>query len=427
MINKWRISFAPPRVVFNKRRVVLEGGEIMYTLRSEIHIIKKNHRLFEYCDQMCFKSKNLYNYANYIIRQEFINNNNLVSAFDLNKDLKNEDVFRALPAKTSQQILIGLGRNWKSYFKSIKDWAKNQGKYTGKPKLPKYKDKEGRNVVYFDYQQGTLKEGKYKFPKSDYYIETEVQKEDFRQVQIFPYGTCYKISLIYRVKTNENKEINSNYLAIDLGIDNLATLTNSIGKSSIVINGRILKSINQFYNKKLAKLRSHIGRGTSNRIKALNMKRNNIVETHFHRTSRYIINYCVENDISNIVIGRNKDWQRNSNMKKKTNQKFVSIPFEMLIYQLKYKAEDVGINMTVIEEQYTSKSSFVDNDSIPTKFGDHQFSGKRIKRGLYKSKDGTLINADVNGSYNILRKCNPEFKYDGIEGVSLHPIRVNIL
>ena len=138
----------------------------MYVLRTEVHVIKKNHRLFNYCDDVCYKSKNLYNYVNYLIRQEFINNGKVFSSFDLNKMLKNEDVFKALPSKTSQQIIIKLGHNWKAYFGGIKDWAKNKDKYLGKPKLPKYKDKNGRNIVYFDYQQGTLKNGKYKFPKT---------------------------------------------------------------------------------------------------------------------------------------------------------------------------------------------------------------------------------------------------------------------
>lgn len=399
----------------------------MIVLRSEIHIINKNHRLFKYCDDVCFKSKNLYNYANYLIRQEFINNNKIISAFDLNKQLKNEDVFRSLPAKTSQQIIIQLGKNWKSFFKSIKDWSRNKSKYTGKPKLPKYKDKNGRNVVFFDYQQGTLKDGKFKFPLTNDFIETNVTKEQFRQIQIVPYGTCYKICVIFRQEIEENNKRNENYLAIDLGIDNLATLTNNIGLSPIIINGKILKSINQYYNKKIAKLRSYVGNKTSNRIKKLSFKRNNIVDTHFHKISRFIVNYCTSNKIDNIVIGRNKDWQRDSKMSKKVNQTFTQIPYEKLIKQLKYKSEEMRIKVIILEEQYTSKSSFIDNDPIPTRFGEYEFSGKRIKRGLYISKYGTLINADINGSYNILRKCNSQFKYEeGIEGISLIPFRLNI-
>jgi len=177
-----------------------------------------------------------------------------------------------------------------------------------------------------------------------------------------------------------------------------------------------------------AKAEGYIGKGTSNRIKKISTKKNNITEDHIHKVSRWIINYCIENNIDNIVIGRNKDWQRKSNIGKKNNQKFVQIPFESLINKIIYKAEENGIKVQIMTEQYTSKSSFIDNDVIPDKFGKYKFSGKRIKRGLYQSKNGTLINADVNGSFNILRKCNPEFIYDDrIKGISLYPIRVNII
>lgn len=400
----------------------------MKILRSEIHVINKNHKFFNYCDDICFKSKNLYNYVNYLMRQEFITNSNVLSPLDLNKQLKNEEVYKELPSKTSQQVIIKLGKNWKSYVKAIKDWGKHREKYTGMPKLPKYKDKNGRNIIMFDYQQTRVIKGKLKFPKTNLYIKTNVRREDFRQIQIVPYGSCYKVIVIYNKEIEEVTETNDKYLAIDLGIDNLATLTNNIGKQPIVINGKVLKSVNQYYNKKLAKAMSYVGTKTSNRIRKLSFKRNNIVDTLFHKSSRWIINYCLENDIQNIVIGKNNDWKRGSDIGRKNNQNFVRVPFEKLIKHLEYKAEEIGIRVITVEEQYTSKSSFIDNDQIPVKFGDYHFSGRRIKRGLYKSKNGTLINADVNGSYNILRKCNPQFSYDErIEGVSLHPIRVNII
>lgn len=400
----------------------------MKVLRAETHIINKNHRLFNYCDDVCFKSKNLYNYANYLIRQEYISSGKVITAFDLNKQLKNEDVFRELPSKTSQQIIIKLGQNWSSFLKLKVDYSKNKDKYLGVPKLPKYKDKNGKNIVMFDYQQGTLKDGKYKFPKSEHYIETKVNKSDFRQIQIIPFGSCYKIIVVYKKELNDLMLTNDNYLAIDLGIDNLATLTNNIVKQPIVINGKIIKSINKYYNKKLAKYKSFVGNKSSNNIKRITLKRNNIIETHFHKISRFIINYCMENKISNIVIGKNERWKNKSNMSKKQNQTFVQIPFDTLIKQIQYKGEEKGINVITINEQYTSKSSFIDNDPIPTNFKEYEFSGKRIKRGLYESGSGTLINADVNGSYNILRKCNPQFKYnERIEGISLYPVRLNIV
>ena len=401
-----------------------EVNILKYVLRSEVHIINRNHSLFNYCDDVCFKSKNLYNYVNYLMRKEFIGNGVLkTSAFDYNKLLKNEDVYKALPAKTSQQVIIKLNTNWQSFFKAIKDWNISPSKYTGMPKLPNYKEKNGRNIVMFDYQQGTFKNGRFKFPKTKLYIETNIPKDKFRQVQIVPYGSCYKVCIVYRKQIKVKEHGNLNYLSVDLGVDNLATLTNNIGQQPIVINGKVIKSINQYYNKKLGRLRSYVGKVTSNRIQKLNTKRNNKIDTHFHRISRFIVDYAKTLNIDNIVIGRNKDWQRSSNMNKKSNQKFVSIPFEKLINQIQYKAEELGINVIINEESYTSKASFIDGDMM-TK--GTEFSGKRISRSLYRSKNRTIINADVNGSYNILRKCNHQFSYEVVEGVSLHPIRLTV-
>lgn len=413
----------------------MNGGDNIELYKSEITIINKNHRLYSFCDDICFKSKNLYNYANYLMRQKYAKDKIVYTQNELNFMLKEHETFLQMSAKTSQLTLLNLCKNWKSFFVSIKDYHKNKSKYCGMPKLPKYLDKQGRHLAQFDYMQGLFKNEKYYFPyrktgsKRIYkdYIESNLTKENFVICRIIPYGNCYKIEMVYKYEIGNKTEFNTNYLAIDLGIDNFATLTNNIGLQPIVINGKILKSINNYYNKLLAEARSYIGNGSSNRIKRINTKRNNIVNTHFHKISKFIINYCIKNGIENIIIGRNKDWQRDINLGNKNNQKFANIPYEKLIFQLKYKGLDNGINVEVIDEKYTSKSSFIDNDIIPDKFGDYEFSGKRIKRGLYESEEGLLINADVNGSYNILRKCNSEFKYnDRIKGVSLHPVRLNI-
>jgi len=357
------------------------------------------------------------------MRKEFIETGQVTSAYDFNKMLKNEEVFRALPSKTSQQIIMKLAKNWKSFFKAIKDWSIHPEKYLGRPKIPKYKEKNGRNIVLFDYQQGSFKRDRYCFPKSEHFIEMKISKEQFKQLQIVPYGSCYKICIYYQIETPEKEYYNDNYLAIDLGVDNIATLTNNIGLQPIVINGKIVKSINQYYNKKISKLRSFVGNKTSNRMKKVSHKRNNIVDTHFHHISRWIINYCKAYDIENIVIGKNKGWKQNSTMSKSSNQKFISIPYEKLIHQLKYKGEELGIRIIEIEESYTSKSSFIDGDEMVK---DTDFSGKRISRGRYRSKNGILINADVNGSYNILRKCNAQFSYESIEGLPLIPVRLSV-
>jgi putative transposase len=377
---------------------------------------------------MCFKAKNLYNYANYLTTQEFINNGKYLFPFELNKTLKGHEAFKALPAKTSQQIIIKLGLNWKSYFQSIKIWAKNKKQFLGKPKLPKYKKKNGRSIVYFDYMQGSWKDNKYYFPnQKQLFIETNITEKQFKLCEIIPYGNCYKISVIYEKEKENLIKPNEKIVAIDLGVNNLATLTNNAGLQPVIINGRVIKSINNYFNKQYAKAQSYIPRTSTKRMRKLTLKRNNILDTQLHRISRFIINYCIDNDIANISIGTTtSNWKQNINIGAKNNQIFTRIPHEKLIQQIIYKSEEVGILVKLVDEKYTSKASFLDNDILPDEFGDYVFSGKRVKRGLYQSSTRQYINADVNASYNILRKSNPQFLYEGIKGLSLIPIRLNI-
>lgn len=395
--------------------------------RSEIHIIKSNHILYKYCDDLCFKSKNLYNYANYLVRQEFFDNKKIVTAFDLNKQLKYHNLFRALPAKTSQHVMLQLGHNWKAFFKSAKAWVKNKDKYTGQPKPPRYKNKDGRNIVRFDYAQGSWKHNKYYFPnQKENFIQTKVNKEQFKLCEIIPYGNCYKISIIYKNDITHKIRERKNILAIDLGVNNIATLTNNIGLQPIIINGRIIKSINNYYHKKMSKAQSYAPQMSTKRTRRLSLKYANILNDNTHKISRWIVNYCVYNNIDTIIIGTTFDWKRNIHIGAKNNQTFYGMPYVQLINKISYKSEEHGINIIFIDEKYTSKASFLDSDFLPENFGEYEFSGKRVKRGLYKSANGILINADVNGSYNILRKGSPQFSYEGIAGLALIPIKINI-
>jgi putative transposase len=366
-----------------------------------------------------------------LVRQEFKDNRKFISAYDLNKLLKHHEAFLAMPAKTSQMTIMKLGDNWISFFRNIKHWSKDKSKYCGRPDLPRFKKKNGRFIAFFDKQQIKIENNLLYFQerkgiKEHKAIYTNVKKEDLCQIQIIPEGGCYKISIIYN-KEVDIVETNNNFLAIDIGVNNLATLTNNIGIQPIVINGRVLKSINAYYSKIVSQAMAYVGTGKSNRITRISDKRNRKIEDYMHKTSRWIINYCKENNINNIVIGRNSDWKRDINIGVKNNQIISQIPFEILIQNIQYKAEELGILVEIIDERYTSKSSFLDNDPLPEIFGDYVFSGKRIKRGLYKSSKGILINADVNASYNILRKRIPEFKNDDrIKGMLLYPININI-
>lgn len=411
-------------------------------MRVEQHIISKNHELYNYCNTICFQSKNLYNLANYYVRQEFINNKRWIRYNELDKLLKNKKEYKLLIASTSQQILRQLDNNWNLFFRQIKDWSKNKDKYSGKPKLPKYKDKiKGKNIVIFTDQQCkiknktinlpyirnenmlnlTLKE-KNKIANNKPIIKTKVNR--LQQVRIIPKSNCYIIEVVYKNEIKNLQLDKNNILGIDLGLNNLATCVNNQGLQPFVINGKIIKSYNQYYNKKLAKLKSLLFKNqyTSNKIQNLTLKRNNKIKDYMHKSSKYIIDYCIQNNIGTIVIGKNKDWKKEINLGKRNNQNFVSIPFNQLIQMIQYKAEEVGIQVIITEESYTSKCSFLDNEIL---CGHENYLGKRIYRGLFRSNKNVLINADCNGAYNIIRKVFPNVFTNGIEDVMLHPIIVN--
>lgn len=381
-------------------------------------------------DELCFKSKNLYNYANYIIRQEFIKNNKFIGYYDMKKELKTHDPFKELGSQASQQVLELLDRNWKSFFKAIKDWSKNPNKYLGRPKLPKYKDKNGRNNIILSNIQCKIVDGILKFswkPFRQFCIPTKVQGK-LMHVRFIPKGGHYVMEIVYQIDVPKCDSNNKRIIGIDLGVDNFATVSNNIGLKPFIINGKIIKSINQYYNKKKAKLQSDLmlkhKQHWSKRLEKLTHKRNNKVQNYLHKTSRYIINWVVQNKIDTIVIGRNKFWKQNSNMSKKVNQNFINIPFETFINILKYKCENIGIKFIETEENYTSGTSFLDDES-PIK--ENYNKGRRIQRGLFESNNGILINADLNGSYQIIRKVFAEAFVNAIEGVHLHPIRLNVI
>lgn len=388
--------------------------------RVERHIIIKSSII----DDLCYKSKNLYNLANYYIRQEFINNGNWLRYRELDKLLQKTDAYKSLPSATSQQILILLDKNWVSFFRAIKDWTKHPEKYKGRPSLPKYKHKvDGRNIIIFTNGQAKLKDGKIHFPKKSGLKSLKTNVDNICQVRIVPTATCYIIEVIYKKEVKDVLLDDNAYLGIDIGINNFATCINNIGQSPFVINGKIIKSINQFYNKKKAQLQSFIGdEGTSRRINHLTHRRNNKINDYLHKTSRTVIDYCVKFGIKTIVVGKNKNWKQEINIGSRNNQNFVSIPFARLINQLKYKGEEVGIIVTETEESYTSKCSFLDSEPICKS---DKYLGKRIKRGLFKSFAGILINADVNGAYNILKKAIPNVFDNGIVRCGLHPVIIN--
>jgi IS605 OrfB family transposase len=387
----------------------------------ESHIINKSKEL----DELTFKTKNLYNKINYIIRQEFINNGNWLRKFYLFNISKNLEEYKALPVRVSRCVIRTLDGSWKGFFEANKAYNLNKSSFTGRPRLPKYLDKKGKfTAIFIDH--GILRKNKKKGLIGLSSLKQQIKLKNINkkiiEIQIIPYYGKYKLNVVYEEPDIKLKLNNNNYCSIDLGVNNLMTITsNKIGIKPMIINGRPLKSINQYYNKKLAKLKSL---NAKKQIERLCLKRMNKINTYLHQSSRYLIDFCVRNELNTIIVGHNKFWKQESNMSKIGNQRFVSIPFDNLVKMIQYKGLLKGITVLYQEESYTSKASFLNLDYMPV-YGDlykGSFSGYRYKRGLYKIRGKSIfINADVNGSYNILRKAVPNVFNNGIEGVAVHP------
>ena len=391
------------------------------------HIINRTHNFWRVCDELAFKSKNLYNLANYYCRQHFFKCGKSLDLTKLYHNTKDSDAYRALPTKVSKQIIKCLVATWRGYFQAIIEWSKNPGKFLGKPKIPKYKDKtKGRNVVIYSKEsvyKAPLKDGICHLSMSE--IKIPVIVETVIEVRIVPATSCYIIEVVYEKILQP--QIQSTYLAgIDLGIDRLVALsTNKPGVKPMLVNGKPLKSVNQLYNKRKAKYQSHLkgNRKTSRKIEVLTYHRNRFVENYLHNTSFLVVKYLTTNNIGTVVIGKNDNWKQGANMGKKNNQNFTQIPHDKLVKQITYKCQLAGIKVIETEESYTSKTSALDLEQ-PIKH--ETYRGKRVKRGLFRSGTGKVINADINGSLQIIRKKFPEaFTGEGIVSCAVQPVLVN--
>jgi putative transposase len=315
--------------------------------------------------------------------------------------------------------------DWQSFFTAMRAWKRAPEKFLGKPKPPGYKHKQkGRCLLTYNDQaisRRWLKKGLVKPSGLSIFIPTK--QTHIKQVRSVPRREYYVVEVVYEREPEENDLDETLIAGIDLGIDNLLTLTsNQQGYVPIVVNGRGAKSINQYYNKRRAKLMSQVGRGSTKRLRRLTQKRNRRLKHLMHTASRRVIDHLVDRNIGTLVIGHNPNWKQGVRIGRVSNQKFVSIPHAMLLDMLTYKAQLAGMKGVLQEEGYTSKCSFLDGEH-PRKR--ERYAGRRISRGLFRAGDGTLINADVNGSYNIIRKAFPK-AFEGIEGVLVvHPVRVS--
>lgn len=389
----------------------------------ERHWIKEGHALYPICDNLTFKAKNLYNAGLYQIRQSIFERNKcqeeekpsvlswteLVSQF---RKEKQEDML-ALPSKVSTNVLKALGSSINTYYQLLKCfYGQSNSSVTSRPRLPRYLHKtEGRYVVEFTSQTISKKRGPNEeiiLCPRDFSLVIPTKVKTPKCVRIVPKLKAFVIEVIYEVEVSPLKHTGT-YAAIDLGADNLASVTFSDGINPLLIKSSRLKSINQGYNRLIAKAKSKLpaNQKTSQGIHRLWRNRELKLQSELHKVTSFLSLYFDEMSIEKVFIGKNQGWKQEVALGKKTNQTFVQIPFTTFVSQLTYKCLARGIEVVEQEESYTSKASFVDQDEIPT-YGEsdkrHAFSGKRVSRGLYRTKDGFLLNADINGAYNILVK-----------------------
>ena len=391
------------------------------TVKQQVKHLSKDE--YKNIKELCHIAKNLTNEAIYNVRQYYFTEGEFLKYEKNYTLLKNSPNYKALNSNMAQQILKEVDGSFKSFFGLLK--LAKQGKYAFKDcKLPYYLPKDGHTTLVIGFVR--LNGNKLILPYSNSFKKTHKSVEitippilldkKIKEIRIIPKSKArfFEIQYIYETENIQRNLNKNNALALDLGINNLVTAVASDGKA-FIIDGRKLKSINQWYNKENARLQSikdkqNFGKKQTNRQKALTRDRNNKVNDYMNKAARKIIDYCINNDIGTLVVGYNETFQRNSKIGKRNNQNFVNIPYGQLRNKLEYLCELNGITFVKQEESYTSKASFWDKDNIPVYSADnpkeYQFSGKRVHRGMYKTKEGKYLNADVNGALNILRKSS---------------------
>lgn len=388
---------------------------------TERHIIQNEHDFFKECQRVCRLSKNLYNSTLYEARLSFFKKNyRNYNSINAQFTEENQVDYRALPAKVAKQTQMMVDKNFKSFFALKKNQEKNP--LIKKPRIPKYLEKDGYFPAY--YEKGALsfkKKGFIKLSQTEIEIKTSISIEKIASVRIVPLGNHFVIEICYdEPKVEIPKDDVSKVAFIDLGLNNLMTVTSNVFHP-IIINGKPIKSVNHYFNKQKSKLQTQLLSQTSEvnkllgnieyytpAMQRLSFWRHRQIEHYFHTATTFLVNYLVSHQVKTVILGHNKGQKQDINLGRKNNQQFVQIPFTKIIHQLRYKCALKGIQFIENEESYTSKASFIDKDCIPIYKERvelaYSFSGKRVKRGLYKSKDGKILNADVNGSLNIGRK-----------------------
>lgn len=436
--------------------------------RTRQYRIRKGHRFYPYCENLCLRAATLYNRCNFLLRQYatamtsmeemkplFANQMQVfheitqltqstkyepkgkwLSYHTLDFFLKQtkDSAYYDMPSQANQQIIKQILSDYSSFFESCKVYKTDKSGYSGRPKMPGYK-KEGSYVTaILTNQICKIQDGKFlRFPgiKTKLNLGFENKEAKLKQVKIKRHSDSYEINVVLEFPDICQKDTRSDeeiiamlkkknnldgyrFLGIDPGVNNFCAVTNSFGETPFLLSGRFLKSVNRYYNKKLAELREKAmrcnDRYSTRRIGRLHDKRNRIIKDLMHKYSRFIVAYAAEKKVDYVILGHNKLQKQKADMGKQNNQSFVQIPFLQFADMLRYKLEEYGIRLILTEESYTSKADFLAMDQIPVygkEESDVSFSGKRIKRGLYQHRDGSISNADINGAGNTMRKVLP--------------------
>jgi putative transposase len=399
----------------------------------EQHRIDRHNPRFGAIDAAAFASKNLYNASLYQMRQRFIQEHSTILYGELDRLMQPTLEYRALPAKVAQWVLKQVCLAWTSYFAACAAYQSNPSAFLGYPKLPRYLEKRGRNLLTYTEQAIStvaLRQGIIVCSGLPVRIATRQHLKQIQQVRIVPHATHYTVEVVYEQEVR-HADFNPALVAgMDLGVNNLATIaSNQPGFRPLLVNGRPLKALNQWYNKRRAQLQAKLPRGqrTSRRLDVLTDKRKRQIDSYLHVASRRIIDHLVQHRIGTLVIGKNDGWKQGITLGKRTNQNFVLLPHNRFIAMLAYKAALVGITVHCNEESYTSKCSFLDGEVV----GKHSsYAGQRVKRGLFRTASGRHFNADVNAAYNIITKVvpdafgNTDTGSNGRAGVVVHPVRL---
>lgn len=381
--------------------------------------INQHHPYFNEIRNLCHLSKNLYNATLYEIRQHYFKTKKHLSYKDVNTKFAHENQlnYRALPAKVSKMVQRKLDKNFKSFFSLCKMYQ--QRKIKDMPRIPKYLNKDGYFVVEYTKQALSFKRKGYIFlSKTNIFVKCDIPRDDIQCVRLVPRDGHFVIEICYKIVYPNLKNDNGRYASIDLGINNLMTVSSNVF-DPFIISGKPIKSVNQFFNKTVAEYRSLLDKFqpkqyTSKRIWRLSRWRKNKIKDYFHKKTTWLVNQLVSNNVNILVVGYNKGWKQDINIGRVNNQKFVHIPFLLLVRILEYKCRLNWITLVLQEESYTSKSSFYNADDLP-KLSKNKplFSGYRKYRGLYKlTNDNKTFNCDLNGSCNILRKYLSDLRLD---------------